>query len=71
MTTGPTVDKIVALLRDESSRDAIQQAVTEQENVVTKFVALLLKEEAVQSDEKKKEKAVSGEITVTDTSCKP
>ena len=44
---------------------------TEQENVVTKFVALLLKEEAVQSDEKKKEKAVSGEITVTDTSCKP
>ncbi len=61
------MDKIVELLRNEVSRDTVQQAVQEQETVVTKFVSLLLKEESSQAEEKKKEASV----TVTDDGCRP
>ncbi len=55
------------LLRNEATREQVQLAVAEQETVVTKFVALLLKEEEKQADDRKKEPA----ITITDTQCKP
>ncbi|MCY7318689.1 MAG: hypothetical protein LH617_08160 [Ramlibacter sp.] len=65
--TSPTVDRIVALLRDEESRDNVVRAVAEQQSVVTQFVSLLLQEEKRQSEDGKKDSA----ITFTDTQCKP
>ena len=57
----------MALLRDEESRDNVVRAVTEQQSVVMQFVSLLLKEEKRQSEDGKKDSA----ITFTDTQCKP
>lgn len=67
----PTVQKIVELLRNEETREKVQQAVIEQDNVVTKFVALLLKEEASQAADKDAQKKNEGDIVSTDTQCKP
>lgn len=73
-SSAPVVDKIVELLRNEVTREAVQEAVAAQENVVTTFVALLIKEEAAQAasnaaDPEKKKK--DGDIVSTDTQCKP
>jgi hypothetical protein len=46
----------------------VQLAVAEQQNVVTTFVSLLIKEETKQTADEKKDKNA---ITVTDTQCKP
>ena len=61
------MDQIVALLRNETSRDLVQGAVSEQAGVVARFVTLLLKEEDRQASAHKKDDA----ITITDTQCKP
>lgn len=67
----PTVDKIVELLRNDTTREAVEIAVKEQENVVAKFVSLLLKEEASQASDKDAQKKKDGDIVSTDTQCKP
>jgi filamentous hemagglutinin family protein len=54
-SAAPVVDRIVTLLRTDTSRAEIQQIVDEVDNTLTKFVALLIREEASQSDEKKKD----------------
>ena len=60
-----SVDRIVALLRDESSRDLVQGALAEQDGTVPLFMTLLLKEE-----ERQRNSGKHG-ITITDTQCKP
>jgi hypothetical protein len=65
----PTVEKIVEMLRNDATREQVQLAVTEQLNVVTTFVSLVLKEEARQGDDNKKESAVTSNVTATQ--CKP
>ena len=49
------VDRIVDLLRTAASRAEIQKIVDEMDNTLTQFVSLLIREEASQSDAKKKE----------------
>ena len=49
------VDRIVELLRTDTSRAEIQKIVDEVSNTLTKFVSLLIREEASQSDAKKKD----------------
>ena len=49
------VDRIVELLRTDTSRAEIQKIVDEVSNTLTKFVSLLIREETSQSDEKKKD----------------
>jgi len=71
VATAPAVEKIVELLRNEVTRQEVQQAVQEQETVVTKFVSLLLKEEAAQAADKDARKKKDGDIVSTDTQCKP
>ena len=61
------MDQIVALLRNETSRDLVQGALSEQNGVVARFVTVLLKEEDRQASVRKKDDA----ITITDTQCKP
>jgi hypothetical protein len=63
------VERIVALLRNGASRDAVIQAVAEQETVVTKFVSLLLKEESSEANARKKKS--KPEIIVDTGGCKP
>ncbi len=53
--TTPVVDRIVELLRTDTSRAEIQKIVDEVSNTLTKFVSLLIREETSQSDEKKKD----------------
>ena len=75
------VDSIVAILKNDNltrevSRAEIQEVIQQVDNTVTKFVALLIKEEAKQEaqteDKKKKEEAKDKEAAaVTDTQCKP
>ena len=57
------------MLRNDATREQVQLAVTEQLNVVTTFVSLVLKEEARQGDDNKKESAVTSNVTATQ--CKP
>ena len=57
------------LLRNEVTRDLVQLAVTEQQNVVTTFVSLVLKEEKRQAGDEKKDSAVTSNVTATQ--CKP
>ena len=52
------------MLHNEESRALVVQALTEQENQVTAFVALLLKEEEKQSADGKPN------IVITDVACK-
>jgi hypothetical protein len=63
------VQQIVDMLRNDATREQVQLAVTEQLNVVTTFVSLVLKEEARQGDDNKKESAVTSNVTATQ--CKP
>jgi hypothetical protein len=65
----PLVERIYALLNQEVPRDLVQQALTEQDTVVTKFFSLLLKEEQDQADEAKEQG--KPDIVSTDASCKP
>jgi hypothetical protein len=60
------VDRIVELVPGVT-RDEVQKALTEQDATVSKFVALLVKEEA--AEERKKEKKEP--ITIANASCKP
>ena len=53
------------MLRTEATREQVQLAVTEQQTVVTNFVALLLKEEERQGSDGKPS------IVITGTQCKP
>ena len=57
------------LLRNEAPREQVVLAVTEQQNVVTTFVSLLIKEEVHKADDVKKDSAVTSNITATQ--CKP
>ena len=67
-TDATLIDNVVDLLNNQNvSREVVQQALTEQQNVVTKFVSLLVKEE---QDQKQKEDK-KGEVITTTTSCKP
>jgi hypothetical protein len=68
ISSSPTVDQIVSLLRNDATRDQVQLAVAEQQTVVTTFVSLLIKEESKQTADDKKAK---DNITITDTQCKP
>jgi filamentous hemagglutinin family protein len=61
------VDQIVALLRNEASRDVVVGALAEQDGLVVDFVTLLLREERRQAGGG----GSSGDIIVTDTLCKP
>jgi hypothetical protein len=65
----PLVERIYQLLNQEVTRDVLQQALTEQETIVTKFVSLLLKEEKDQADEAKEQG--KPDIVSTDSACKP
>jgi hypothetical protein len=62
-------EKIVQLLNGDEPRGAVQQAIADQDDQVTKFVSLLIKEEEKQheSDDGKKGK---DNIVITDTACK-
>ena len=59
------IDQIVALLRDETSREVVQAVLAEQQGLVPQFMELLLKEEDRQRSKGKHA------ITITDTQCKP
>ena len=59
------MDRIVELLPG-TPREEVQKAVTEQESVVAKFVALLLKDEDQQPKKKK-----ADAIVVDKSGCKP
>jgi hypothetical protein len=65
----PLVESIYDLLNEQVSREIVQQALTEQDSIVTKFVSLLLKEEQDQADEAKEQG--KPDIVSTDTACKP
>ena len=58
------------LLRNEETRQVVLDAVKSQDNLVTTFVKLLVKEEAAQAEEEKKKNKDSAGITVTDAQCK-
>ncbi|MGZ5270915.1 MAG: two-partner secretion domain-containing protein, partial [Ramlibacter sp.] len=64
----PLVDKIVGMLDGDVARDTVQQAVAEQDNVVAKFLTLLLTDEGKQKQDAGRKDA---EIVTTDTACKP
>ena len=49
------VERIVEVLRNDVSRAEVQAIVNEIDNNVTRFVALLIKEEAKQAEDKRKE----------------
>ena len=51
----PVVERIVEVLRNDVSRAEVQAIVNEIDNNVTRFVALLIKEEAKQAEDKRKE----------------
>ena len=53
------------MLRNGSSRDDVELALTEQNNLVTQFLSLLLKEEKRQAGERSNDDG----ITITDTQC--
>ena len=57
------------MLRNDATRDQVQLAVVEQQNVVATFVSLLLKEEVLQAPDDKKDSAVRSNVTATQ--CKP
>lgn len=61
-----TVERIVLLLRNEESRSQVQQAVAEQQDTVTRFVSLLVREEENQTAGAKRD----AEIVVTDVQCR-
>jgi len=60
------VDRILELLPGVS-RNEVQKALTEQDNAVIKFVALLVKEE----EGEQREKAKKEPITIANAGCKP
>jgi hypothetical protein len=66
----PSVEQVVQLLRNEETRQVVLDAVKSQDNLVTTFVKLLVKEEAAQAEEEKKKNKDSAGITVTDAQCK-
>ena len=61
------IDEILALLRNESSREVVNAALTEQNTIVSQFVTLLIKEEEKQAGDRRN----TADITITDTQCKP
>jgi filamentous hemagglutinin family protein len=63
----PAVERIVEVLRNDTTvtRAEVQAIVTEIDNNVTRFVALLIKEEAKQAEEKRKEDDKKEAIAVT------
>ena len=70
----PVVDRIIEVLRTEVSRAEIAEIVQQVDNTVTQFVALLVKEETRQAEEKEKEKkkedGKNKETVITDKQCK-
>ncbi|MBX3657347.1 MAG: filamentous hemagglutinin N-terminal domain-containing protein [Ramlibacter sp.] len=67
----PVVDRIVGILRDDTSRAEIQNVLQEVDNTVTRFVSLLVKEEEKQADDRKKEEGKKEDVAlVTDQQCK-
>ncbi len=65
--SAPAVERIVEVLRSDTSvtRAEVQAIVNEIDNNVTRFVALLIKEEAKQAEEKRKEDDKKEAIAVT------
>ena len=66
----PSVEQVVALLRNEDTRQVVLDAVKAQDNAVTTFVKLLIKEEAAQSEEEKKKNKDNNEVAITGDACK-
>ncbi|MBX3660457.1 MAG: hypothetical protein KF740_18640 [Ramlibacter sp.] len=65
-----SVDQIVALLRSEDTRQAVLDAVQQQDDQITRFVKLLIKEEQKQEGERAKDKDRKDEIVVEGQQCR-
>lgn len=65
----PVVERIVEVLRNDTTvtRAEVQAIVNEVDNTVTKFVALLIREEAKQAEDKRKEEDKKEAIAVIDS----